>query len=421
MELEATIEKDIFTQSLEILQNNIPNVITTIIASRTFNTKVIISILFSPIFINYINHKLNKIKKEKLEKEYIIYLDEYNTRQKISLYFSKHITSKAINNKECNSDRLEISSNDKIKMINNRYVPMYIIIENIRYDFIFVPNSNKSYLKGPTRESILKLINLINNNTDECNKKVYTTITGNSHNSSLKSKYFPLTFDDIFLSKKSQIKNNIDIFKNSKSKYYKTKNAYKYTILTHGSSGTGKTSIANVLATYLGYELYKIKCDVCNDFGWIEQKIAELNKAVVLIDEIDRVINYLNETTYSETLENKITTTKTKNGIQFINSLMKMLESQEFDEIIIIFTTNQTPDKFDPALFRPGRIDYVEEFLKCDDDQFRKIFQYYTETKVPDDFIFPEYKFSQSDIVHKFCKPYSETPNKILEMILQQN
>lgn len=36
MDLIDKKEKDIFIQSLEILQNNIPNVITTIIASRTF-------------------------------------------------------------------------------------------------------------------------------------------------------------------------------------------------------------------------------------------------------------------------------------------------------------------------------------------------------------------------------------------------
>lgn len=225
-----------------------------------------------------------------------------------------------------------------------------------------------------------------------------------------------MEFDQVFLSSKSEIIERLDKWKNEKT-YYNSKNiAYKFALLIHDSPGTGKTSTARAIASYLGYTFTQI------DIEDPSRVISSINscilkpKTLIFMDEIDRVIEQLNNIQVNSKVGgNQLTISKA--GTQLINTLMKLLENPDQEEVVYIFATNKKPDFFDPALFRPGRIELVEEFHFCDTDQFERIFKYYTEEKIPLDFKFEENKYSTAYIINSLCIPYHDNPEKIFEKL----
>ena len=89
---------------------------------------------------------------------------------------------------------------------------------------------------------------------------------------------------------------------------------------------------------------------------------------IIVIEDVDRT--YLSESKSTKLDEKKESSTLSFSTV--LNSLDGLLSS---DGRIIIFTANN-PDKLDPALLRPGRIDHKYHLGKCDLNQIAKIHEY---------------------------------------------
>lgn len=87
-----------------------------------------------------------------------------------------------------------------------------------------------------------------------------------------------------------------------------------------------------------------------------------------------------------------------------------------FDECIVIMTSNH-PEMIDPAVKRPGRIDYEIHFELCNRYQFRKMMQYICGFALPDTFEFPDNTYTTSCLLNTMIIPNRHQPEEILKLV----
>lgn len=156
--------------------------------------------------------------------------------------------------------------------------------------------------------------------------------------------------ESVFLNEnvKETILNHVNKFFNNKPIYDKRNLTYKTGILLYGEAGTGKTTIANMIATESNCNLVVIKMDnfANMDTDYITSTInADDETYVVLLEDIDCVIG--NRESENDDLENK------KN----VNKLLQFLDSTSSPSNVIFVATTNHIEKLDDAILRAGRFD----------------------------------------------------------------
>ena len=68
--------------------------------------------------------------------------------------------------------------------------------------------------------------------------------------------------------------------------------------------------------------------------------------------------------------------------------------------------TTNNKDKLDPALYRPGRVDIMIDFKRCDHYQIRKMFSQYIKREIDPDVLskIPQDMFSPADIIQTLTR-----------------
>lgn len=419
-------EKDtLFVQILNVLISTIPGVVSMVMINpNAIWEGSILVVLLSPIITQILKYFLVKMKMSQSFEYKIMVEDGFEHQGKIFSFFKEFPNSTHEEGTDM-FDNVVMRGNDVEINTESNNITIFMTDENIKilkkkasYDenlingikgqsfkfsktmvhnvlpSVFIHGKNSLYVKMLI-ELIVKTKSIINS------RKEYQIIKdGNVSNDDFMS----IPFERLFLSKHSQLKYMADKWRESKE-YYKSKYIpHKKVFLLHGVPGSGKTTFAKVLSSYIGFSYTEFRFSKnAKSFDWMLSRIRFLKKTVVLIDEFDRIIENLQK---GDNI-----------AIEFINTMMAFLENPNLDETIIILTTNKEPRDFDQALIRPGRVDYIEEFGKCTSEQFNDIFKYFTNTEVPPNFIFPENLHSPSDIINKICIPFHNDIDKILQMV----
>ena len=169
--------------------------------------------------------------------------------------------------------------------------------------------------------------------------------------------------DTLFFDKgvKEAIINHIDQFLANSSIYKERDLLYKTGILLYGKPGTGKSSLANALATK--YKSSLIIVDM-GTFAYLDtvalsQSInADNERYVILLEDIDCIFNSLNR-------EKKDGKTADEDERKVINKFLQFLDSNSSpNNVIFIATTNHKEEldaTFDEAILRAGRFDLKQE------------------------------------------------------------
>lgn len=161
----------------------------------------------------------------------------------------------------------------------------------------------------------------------------------------------PRTFDTLFFDNNviGSVKGHLDKWLNNID-IYKSRNLnFKTGILIHGPAGTGKSSLAVAIASYLKCNLISIDMATFDDLDITDLTgsiNADKDRYIVFLDEIDVVFKSRDENITDEQRER---TTK----------LLTFLDSANSPTNVVFVATTNYPDRLDTAVTRKGRFDLI--------------------------------------------------------------
>lgn len=205
----------------------------------------------------------------------------------------------------------------------------------------------------------------------------------------------PATFDTLALDSKLRqaAMQKLDSFSQDADFYSQTGRAHKMGFFLFGPPGTGKTTFIAAVANYMHYSIYDLDLTGVNSNLDLRALLSQIgDRAVVVIEDIDTVElpNRANEKqggweahgmdrggppgkrgfgSRDEDQRSKLTLGGVLNFADGIRSSCG-------SERIFIFTTNH-PERLDPALTRPGRMDMHVELSYCTFEIFQSLVRTY--------------------------------------------
>jgi hypothetical protein len=184
------------------------------------------------------------------------------------------------------------------------------------------------------------------------------------------------TISNLFFEEKDRVMKHVHFFQNNKDWYVRKGRPYTLGICTWGPPGCGKTSFEKALALYLDrhiiivdFDKIKTERELINLFysEYIEKYKIPYEKRLYVFPDIDRTNNILYKEEFIKT--NQVFEKEEKNNNQkkeenqnddFDLNLSQILNAidgiMERNGQIFIMSAN-CPEKLDPAILRPGRID----------------------------------------------------------------
>ncbi|EFC49397.1 predicted protein, partial [Naegleria gruberi] len=174
------------------------------------------------------------------------------------------------------------------------------------------------------------------------------------------------SFDTVYLEEdiKQNLIKDMDRFMSNEIFYRENSLNYQRGYLCYGPPGSGKSSLVLAMAAKLKCCLFSVSLnDKSLDDSKLQKMLTKLPKrGIVLLEDIDAAFN-----------ENRKASADVQ-GVSFsglLNALDGVASFSQFPRIIFM-TTNHI-DRLDPALVRPGRIDFKIKFENSTKDQIRQM------------------------------------------------
>ncbi|KAJ4816133.1 P-loop containing nucleoside triphosphate hydrolases superfamily protein [Rhynchospora pubera] len=225
-------------------------------------------------------------------------------------------------------------------------------------------------------------------------RKLYTNrsnfLGDDGHRNSWSSRTFshPSNFDTIALDPilKEEIRTDLLRFVSRKDHYTRVGRAWKRGYLLYGPPGTGKTSLVAAIANLLEFDVYDLELTAVHTNSQLRRLLVSANpKSVIVVEDIDCSLD-LSDRRNKQMEEDqdegmmgwprKTSTTRETLNLSGVLNFVDGLWSSCVGERLMIFTTNH-PDRLDPALLRPGRMDKKIELGYCSAAAFRILVRNY--------------------------------------------
>lgn len=148
---------------------------------------------------------------------------------------------------------------------------------------------------------------------------------------------------------KEAILNDVKDFMNNGKWYFERGIPYRRGYLLYGPPGSGKTSFIQALAGELDYNICIMNLSEANltddRLNHLMNNIPE--RSILLLEDVDAAFNKRDQTSEQGF----------HSGVTF-SGLLNALDGVASSEETITFMTTNHPEKLDPAIMRPGRVDY---------------------------------------------------------------
>eukprot|EP00091_Calanus_sinicus_P010845 TRINITY_DN2489_c0_g1_i2.p1 TRINITY_DN2489_c0_g1~~TRINITY_DN2489_c0_g1_i2.p1 ORF type:complete len:357 (-),score=92.54 TRINITY_DN2489_c0_g1_i2:256-1326(-) len=239
------------------------------------------------------------------------------------------------------------------------------------------------------------------------------------------------TFDNVFFPEKEKIVSRLEFFLKNETWYAERGVPYTLGFLLHGLPGSGKTSTIKAMANLTQRHIVSVPLKNIKNIDdlykvfygpTINKKVIPVNKRIYVLEDIDAASLKDTVKKRDSFQISKEEDSHSDSGIETPKSVDKekdsskgifiVKESEEkkltladllevFDGVmemkgrIMVITTNH-PEKLDPALIRPGRVDVNVQFGHCQPDDILDIFKnLYGSGQLPPEFDLTEVKRDQ--------------------------
>ena len=196
-------------------------------------------------------------------------------------------------------------------------------------------------------------------------------------------------------------KDIIDNLKNDIEKFLKLEDTYKRNYLLYGIPGTGKTSLIFALASYLNMSVSIFSFVPGIDDTIFMKCVNSLPKnSILLLEDIDGVF------------VNRAKDYNNNSMISF-SGVLNTLDGMGRKDKLLTFMTTNLKDQLDPALLRPGRVDYKIEFTYTTNYQISKMYDLFIkdDTHKKEFMSYVKTKKITTCILQKFLFEFREEPN----------
>jgi len=202
----------------------------------------------------------------------------------------------------------------------------------------------------------------------------------------------PATFNTLALDTKLKqaVMQKLDSFSKDADFYSQTGRAHKMGFFLFGPPGTGKTTFIAAVANYMHYSIYDLDLTGVSSNLDLRALLTQItDRAVVVIEDIDTV-ELPNRASAQPVQEGggpperggrrgggfRDEDTRSKLTLGGVLNFADGIRSSCGSERIFIFTTNH-PERLDPALVRPGRMDMHIELSYCTFEVFTSLCRTY--------------------------------------------
>jgi hypothetical protein len=209
-------------------------------------------------------------------------------------------------------------------------------------------------------------------------------------------------FSNLFGPEISVVKKRVDFFIKNKKWYDDKGIPYTLGLLLSGQAGSGKTSTIKCLANETGRHIVSLnfnnditKIQLENLFfnemiivlnvstGQNEKYFIPLDKRIIVLEDIDCQSNLFTERDVNRKDKDKDIPPHLEQTEKIdLSFLLNLLDGVlEIPGRIVVMTSNY-PDQLDHALIRPGRIDVIADFKKCNRNTIMEMIEFFYDIKL---------------------------------------
>ena len=211
--------------------------------------------------------------------------------------------------------------------------------------------------------------------------------------------YAPRLVESVILKpgEKDQLIRDIEKFRKSRARYRQLGVPYHRGYLLYGPPGTGKTSLVSAMAARFEMHIYAINLSSFND-RTLATAINDVSpNSVILFEDIDCMKSGKARATPDESQKKSMTNNSEDKKEDIVglgvtlSGLLNVLDGFSAPENVLFVMTSNVIENLDPALLRPGRIDYKLYMGQADDQQKVELYRrFFPETKEIDAELFVE-------------------------------
>jgi chaperone BCS1 len=185
--------------------------------------------------------------------------------------------------------------------------------------------------------------------------------------------YTPRLLESVVLQdgEKERLVEDIGRFRKAKQRYLKLGVPYHRGYLLYGPPGTGKTSLVSALAAHFALSVYCVNLTEFNDRTLMRAVSQVPRNSVLLFEDIDCMKGGQARTPANEvgtSADAKSKEGSTNNNVT-LSGLLNVLDGFFAPTGVLFMMTTNRIETLDPALLRPGRIDYKVYLGKATDTQ----------------------------------------------------